>query len=187
MLLCDIMCSYLSMESDVSNSRPHFYSLLHIRLTAHTLIYPPHYIHIPMLIHNFILVRSLILFLKHTWASHFFHTFEHSYTSHLVYKIFFVITFSSQCDLHSSFSSLACISARTLVSIRNSSTTTSGYNILTICSILYLNYIISMLCIFIWLLHLCLSREPYLFEAIRNVPKCSKYFALNIWTSSEMF
>ena len=79
------------------------------------------------------------------------------------------------------------ISARTLVSIRNSSTTTSGYNILTICSILYLNYIISMLCIFIWLLHLCLSREPYLFEAIRNVPKCSKYFALNIWTSSEMF
>ena len=54
------------MESDVSNSRPHFYSLLHIRLTAHTLIYPPHYIHIPMLIHNFILVRSLILFLKHT-------------------------------------------------------------------------------------------------------------------------
>ena len=168
------------MESDVSDSRPHFYSLLHIRLTAHTLTSTPHCIHILMLIHNFILVRSLILFLKHICALHFFHTFEHSHISHLVYKLFFVITFSSQCDLHCSFSSLACISARTLVSIRNSSTTTSGYNILTICSILYLNYIISMLCIFIWLLHLCLSREPYLFEAIRNVPKCSKYFALNI-------
>ena len=63
---CAIMCSYLSMESDVSDSRPHFYSLLHICLTAHALIYPPHYIHIRMLIHNLILVQSLILFLKHT-------------------------------------------------------------------------------------------------------------------------
>lgn len=57
---CASMCSYLikidsylSMESDVSDSRPHFYSLLHIRLTAHALIYPPHYIHILMLIHIF--------------------------------------------------------------------------------------------------------------------------------------
>ena len=54
------------MESDVSDSRPHFYSLLHIRLTAYALIYPPHCIHILMLIHNFILVQFLILFLKHT-------------------------------------------------------------------------------------------------------------------------
>ena len=58
------------MESDVSDSRPHFYSLLHIRLTAHTLTSTPHCIHILMLmlmlIHNFILVQSLILFLKHT-------------------------------------------------------------------------------------------------------------------------
>ena len=51
-ILCVIMCSYLSMESDVSDSRPHFYSLLHIRLTAHTLTSAPHYIHIRMLIHN---------------------------------------------------------------------------------------------------------------------------------------
>ena len=56
---CAIMCSYLSkidsylsMESDVSDSRPHFYSLLHIRLTAHTLTSTPHCIHILMLIHN---------------------------------------------------------------------------------------------------------------------------------------
>ena len=114
MLLCALivllLCSYLSMESDVSDSRPHFYSLLHIRLTAHTLTSTPHYIHIRMLIHNVILVQSLILFLKHTWASHFFHTFKHSHISHLVYKLFFVITFSSQCALHYSFSSLACIS-----------------------------------------------------------------------------
>ena len=54
------------MESDVSDSRPHFYSLLHIRLTVHTLTSTPHCIHILMLIHNFILVQSLILFLKHT-------------------------------------------------------------------------------------------------------------------------
>ena len=120
-ILCDIMwyyvlllCSYLSMESDVSDSRPHFYSLLHISLTVHTLTSTPHCIHILMLmlmlIHNFILVQSLILFLKHICALHFFHTFKHSHTSHLVYKLFFVITFSSQCALHYSFSSLACIS-----------------------------------------------------------------------------
>ena len=120
-----------------------------------------------------ILVQSLILFLKRICALHFFHSFEHSYTSHIIFKLFFVITFSSQCALHYSFSSHTCISARTLVSIRKSSTTTSGYNILTICSVLYLNYIISMPCIFIWLLHLCLSREPYLFEAIRNVRNIS--------------
>ena len=102
------------MESDVSDSRPHFYSLLHICLTAYTLIYPPHYIHILMLVHIFILVQSLILFLKHICALHFFHSFEHSHTYHLVYKIFFVITFSSQCALHYSFSSLACIYACTL-------------------------------------------------------------------------
>ena len=102
------------MESDVSDSRPHFYSLLHICLTAYALIYPPHCIHILMLmlmlIRIFILVQSLILFLKHICALHFFHSFEHSHTSHLVYKIFFVITFSSQCDLHYSFSSRVCIS-----------------------------------------------------------------------------
>lgn len=105
---CASMCSYLSkidsylsMESDVSDSRPHFYSLLHIRLTAHTLTYTPHCIHISMLIHNFILVQTLILFLKHICALHFFHSFEHSHISHLVYKLFFVITFSSQCALHS--------------------------------------------------------------------------------------
>lgn len=120
-----------------------------------------------------ILVQTLILFLKHICALHFIHSFEHSHTSHLVYKIFFVITFSSQCALHCSFSSHACISARTLVSIRKSITTSSRYNILTIRSILYLNYIISMPCIFIWLLHLCLSREPYLFEAIQNVRNIS--------------
>lgn len=96
------------MESDVSDSRPHFYSLLHIRLTTHALIYPPHCIHILMLmlIHNFILVQSLILILKHTRASHFFHSFRHSPSYHFIYKLFFVITFSSQCDLQSSFSSL---------------------------------------------------------------------------------
>ena len=118
---CASMCSYLSkidsylsMESDVSDSRHHFYSLLHIRLTAHTLTSTPHCIHIRMLIHIFILVQTLILFLKHICALHFFHTFEHSHTSHLVYKIFFVITFSSQCALHCSFSSHTRISACTL-------------------------------------------------------------------------
>ena len=95
------------MESDVSDSRPHFYSLLHIRLTAHTLTSTPHCIHIHihilmlMLIHIFIRVQTLILFLKHICALHFFHTFKHSHISHLVYKLFFVITFSSQCALHS--------------------------------------------------------------------------------------
>ena len=109
-LLCDSMCSYLSMESDVSDSRPHFYSLLHIRLTVHTLTSTPHCIHILMLIHIFIRVQTLILFLKHICALHFFHTFKHSHISHLVYKLFFVITFSSQCALHYSFSSHVCIS-----------------------------------------------------------------------------
>ena len=107
-----LLCSYLSMESDVSDSRPHFYSLLHIRLTAHTLTSTPHCIHMLMLmlIHNFILVQTLILFLKHICALHFFHTFKHSHIFHLVYKLFFVITFSSQCALHYSFSSRVCIS-----------------------------------------------------------------------------
>ena len=89
------------MESDVSDSRPHFYSLLHIRLTVYTLTSTPHCILMLMLIHNFILVQTLILFLKHICALHFFHTFKHSHISHIVYKLFFVITFSSQCALHS--------------------------------------------------------------------------------------
>ena len=98
------------MESDVSDSRPHFYSLLHIRLTVHTLISTPHCIHILMLIHIFIRVQTLILFLKHICALHFFHTFKHSHIFHLVYKLFFVITFSSHLAIHYSFSSRVCIS-----------------------------------------------------------------------------
>ena len=100
--------------------------------------------------------------------------------SHSLHNVLFIL------NSHHAYASLH-LCPHIIASIRKSSTTTSGYNIVTICSILYLNYIIFMLCIFIWFLHLCLSREPYLFEAIRNVPKCSKYFALNIWTSSEMF
>ena len=111
-LIVLLLCSYLSMESDVSDSRPHFYSLLHIRLTVHTLTSTPHCIHILMLmlIHIFIRVQTLILFLKHICALHFFHTFKHSHISHLVYKLFFVITFSSHCAIHYSFSSRVCIS-----------------------------------------------------------------------------
>ena len=157
LLLCSYLSkidSYLSMESDVSDSRPHFYSLLYICLTAHTLTSTPHCIHILMLmlIHNFILVQSLILILKHTWASHFFHSFRHSPSYDFIYKLFFVITFSSQCDLQSSFSSLIRISTHlppTLVSIQKSCTTATGYNILTICYILYLDYIICIPYVFI--------------------------------------
>lgn len=142
------------MESDVSDSRPHFYSLLHIRLTTHALIYPPHCIHILMLmlIHNFILVQSLILILKHTRASHFFHSFRHSPSYHFIYKLFFVITFSSQCDLQSSFSSLIpylYISTSNISVYPKELHHSNGYNILTICYILYLDYIICIPCIFI--------------------------------------
>ena len=118
-----------------------------------------------------ILVQSLILFLKHICALHFFHSFKHSYTSHIIFKLFFVITFSSQCALHYSFSSLTCISARTLVSIRKSSTTTSGYNMQHSISKLY--HIHTM---HIHLASTSMSVKRTIF--VRNNSKCSKYFAL---------
>ena len=122
-----------------------------------------------------ILVQSLILFLKHICALHFFHSFKHSYTSHIIFKLFFVITFSSQCALHYSFSSLACIYARTLVSIRKSSTTSSRYNIKHSISKLYHIHVMH-----IHLASTSMSVKRTIF--VRNNSKCSKYFALNIGT-----